>query len=144
MTIHPHLFSRLLAASIFFVGGLAGWFGHLGYERATANRPKPVPTIMVRGVEFTPVMRNEVWIFRTAFHDEMDLNNPALRKENDDFADQCLAKAIDNYKANPSAPFSAFLIQQIDEVNALAGGGSPSPEMVDAVAQLRAFRRAGN
>lgn len=144
MTIHPQFFSRLLAASFLLGGGLAGWFGHLGYERATTNRPKPVPTVMVRGVEFTPVMRNEVWIFQTAFHGETDLNNPALRKENDDFSDQCLAKAIDNYKANPSAPFSAFLIQQIDEVNALSGGGSPSPEMEDAVAQLRAFRRAGN
>lgn len=143
MPLHSQIFTRLLAALLFVGGGLAGWFGRLGYEHATASRPKAVPTVIVRGVEFTPVMRNEVWIFQTAFHSEVDLNNPALRKENDDFSDQCLAKAIDNYKANPSAPFSSYLIQQIDEVNALAGGGSPSPEMEDAIAQLRAYRRSG-
>lgn len=133
-----------LAGALVLGGGAAGWFGHLGYTKWGGLHKAPErPSIVLRGVTVTPVMQEEIRIFRTAFHGSMDLTNAAMREDNDKFADEFLVRALDGYKANQPAPFSAFLIQQIEMMNALAGGVPPTPEMLDAVAELRTFQRNG-
>ena len=137
-------FAISLGSLLLLAGGALGWVGHLAYARPHGSFMRALgPTVTMRGVTLTPEMQDEIRIFHTACHSSMDLANPAMYDENDKFADECVARAVDRYKLNPRAPFSAFLIDQIAMVNALAGSPPPTPEEIDAVHQLRAYSRSG-
>jgi hypothetical protein len=86
----------------------------------------------------TPRMQQANRIFRQAFNSPLSAGNPAMTEFSDRMAQEYIDRAIDQYAANPRAPYPLLLVGQLEVFQALAGG-APGPQVIEAAHRLRSM-----
>lgn len=152
-------FSMRVLLTVGLACGAAGWFGRQvitegwpsasevtvaapafggGVPLSTTRRSGMPGGPVHRGVVMTPQMQQANRIFRTAFNSPLSVGNSAMTEFADRMAQEYIDRAVDQYRANPRAPYALLLVGQLEVFQTLAGG-APEPQVIEAAQRLRSM-----